>query len=151
MSTDWPPHITVATVVERDGRYLLVEERDKVTGALVFNQPAGHLEPGETLFDAARRETLEESGWEVELLGLLGWALYTAPTNGVTYYRSTFIARPLRQHSDRELDPDILRTHWLDYGEIRANSARMRSPLVLAAIEQARSGTRYPLDALQHL
>ncbi|TXS92892.1 NUDIX hydrolase [Parahaliea maris] len=151
MSTDWPPHVTVATVVERDGRYLLVEERDKVTGDLVFNQPAGHLEPGETLFDAARRETLEESGWEVELLGLLGWALYTAPSNGVTYYRSTFIARPLHQRSELALDPDILRTHWLDYGEILANSARMRSPLVLAAIEQARSGTRYPLDALQHL
>lgn len=151
MSTPWPPHITVATVVEQEGRYLLVEERDKVTGQLVLNQPAGHLEPGETLFEAARRETLEETRWEVELQGLLGWALYTAPSNGVTYYRSTFIARPLRQRTELELDPDILRTHWLDYGEILASSARMRSPLVLSAVEQARSGTRYPLNALQHL
>ncbi|GAB3271715.1 NUDIX hydrolase [Parahaliea aestuarii] len=151
MSDNWPPHITVATVVENQGRYLLVEERDKVTGALVFNQPAGHLEAGESLFDAARRETLEESGWEVELLGLLGWALYTAPSNGVTYYRSTFLARPLREREGAVLDADILATHWFDYGEILAKSARMRSPLVLAAVEQARSGTLYPLDALQHL
>ncbi len=151
MSDTWPPHITVATVVEDQGRYLLVEERDKVTGKRVFNQPAGHLEPGESLFDAARRETLEESGWEVELLGLLGWALYTAPSNGVTYYRNTFLARPVRQHSGAALDADILASHWLDYGEILAKSARMRSPLVLAAVQQARSGTLYPLDALQHL
>ncbi|WP_241505753.1 NUDIX hydrolase [Parahaliea mediterranea] len=150
MDKPWPPHITVATVVQHQGRYLLVEERDKVTGARVFNQPAGHLEPGESLLDAARRETLEESGWEVELQGLLGWALFRAPSNGVTYYRTTFLARPLQQRSGAVLDADILATHWLNYGEILAKSARMRSPLVLAAVEQARSGTLYPLDALQH-
>ena len=72
----WAPHVTVATVVERDGRYLLVEERDKTSGELVFNQPAGHLEAGESISAAALRETLEETGWEVELLGLLGIALY---------------------------------------------------------------------------
>ena len=86
---DWHAHLTVACVVERDGRYLMVEERDKASGELVFNQPAGHLEPGETLAAAALRETLEETGWRIELSGVLGMALYTVPTSGVTYYRTT--------------------------------------------------------------
>ena len=66
-TTDWPPHVTVATVVERDSRYLMVEEQDHISEGLVFNQPAGHVDPGETLREAALRETLEETGWEVEL------------------------------------------------------------------------------------
>ena len=65
--TAWPPHVTVAVVVEQDGRYLMVEEQDELAGGLVFNQPAGHLDPGEGLLEAALRETLEETGWEVEL------------------------------------------------------------------------------------
>jgi 8-oxo-dGTP pyrophosphatase MutT (NUDIX family) len=144
----WAPHVTVATVIERDGRYLLVEERDKTTGALVFNQPAGHLEAGESITAAALRETLEETGWEIELLGVLGIALYTAPGNGVSYYRTTFVGKPLRHLENAALDPDIHTTHWLDYEEILANSARMRSPLVLAAIEQQRRGICYPLDLI---
>ena len=144
----WAPHVTVATVIERDGRYLLVEERDKTSGALVFNQPAGHLEAGESVTAAALRETLEETGWEIELLGVLGIALYTAPGNGVTYYRTTFVGKPLRQLENATLDPDIHTIHWLDYEEIVANSARMRSPLVLAAIEQQRRGICYPLDLI---
>lgn len=143
---DWQPHVTVATVVVQDGRYLIVEERDKSSGELVFNQPAGHLEAGESLQQAALRETLEETAWEIELRGLLGIALYTAPGNGVTYYRTTFLARPLRQLPNAPLDPDIHAVHWLDYEAIRNNSARMRSPLVLKAIEQQRRGLCYPLD-----
>ena len=103
----WTPHVTVATVVERANRYLLVEERDKNTGELVFNQPAGHLESGESLPGAALRETLEETGWEVELTGVLGVALYSAPTNGITYHRTTFLATPLRPVENARLDPDI--------------------------------------------
>lgn len=151
MDRDWHAHVTVATVVEHDGRYLLVEERDKVSGEAVFNQPAGHLEPGESLQAAALRETLEETGWRVELAGVLGLVLYTAPSNGVTYYRNTFLARPLEAVKGARLDPDILAVHWLDYGEIRANSARMRSPLVLAAVEQSRSGEVYPLSLIGQL
>lgn len=146
--TGWYPHVTVATVVERDGHYLLVEERDKGSGRLVFNQPAGHLERGESLQQAALRETLEETGWEVSLQGILGMALYTAPGNGVTYFRTNFSASAIGQQDGAILDPDILAVHWLDYGAILANSARMRSPLVLAAIEQHRSGLRYPLDLI---
>ncbi len=143
--SEWPPHVTVATVIERDGYYLMVEERDKSTGELVFNQPAGHLDPGETILDAALRETREETGWVVELTGLLGVALYTA-RNGVVYYRTTFLARPLQAIAGAEIDPDIHAVHWLAYEEIRANSARMRSPLVLAAIEQHRKGLCSPLE-----
>jgi 8-oxo-dGTP pyrophosphatase MutT (NUDIX family) len=144
----WYAHVTVATVVERDSHYLLVEERDKSSGRIVFNQPAGHLERGESLQQAALRETLEETGWRVALEGVLGLALYTAPGNDVTYYRTTFVARALRHQADAQLDPDIIAVHWLDYEAILANSARMRSPLVLAAIEQHRSGLRYPLDLI---
>jgi ADP-ribose pyrophosphatase YjhB (NUDIX family) len=144
----WLPHVTVATVVEQQGRYLLVEERDKVTGEMVFNQPAGHLEEGETLVQAAVRETLEETAWEVEPTGVLGIALYTAPTNGVTYNRICFVARAVRHLENRSLDPDISNIHWLDYEAIVRNSARMRSPLVIASIEQYREGHCYPLDLI---
>ena len=146
--TAWQPHVTVATVIASGGRYLLVEERDKHSGELVFNQPAGHLEQGETLAAAALRETLEETGWEVRLQGILGVALYTAPANDVTYYRTTFLAAPIGPVADAILDADIHAVHWLDYEAIRANSARMRSPLVLASIELHRRDICYPLDLI---
>ena len=145
--SNWPPRVTVATVVERDGRYLIVEERDKTSGEMVFNQPAGHLEQGETLIDAAYRETLEETRWEVGLSAVLGIALYNAP-NGNTYLRHTFLATPEREQTGRELDPDITATHWMTYEELLAQSGKMRSPLVLAAIEQHRKGICYPLDLI---
>ena len=144
----WLPHVTVATVIEQEGRYLLVEERDKTSGLMVFNQPAGHLEEGETLAQAALRETLEETGWTVELLGVLGIALYTAPGNGITYNRISFIAKPIAALENAVLDTDITDIHWLEYEEILYNSARMRSPLVIAAIEQYRKGHCYPLDLI---
>lgn len=146
----WQPHITVATVIVRDGKYLMVEERDKTSGKLVFNQPAGHLDPDESLAAAALRETLEETGWQVELQGVLGIALYTAPGNGVTYYRTTFLASPLHPVADARLDPDIHAVHWLDYEEILASSASMRSPLVISDIQRHRSGVFYPLDLTGH-
>src|SRR5690554_476316 len=96
---NWHAHVTVATVIEDNGRFLLVEEQQR--GRLVLNQPAGHLEPGETLIEAAVRETLEETGWTVEVLGLVGVGLYTAPSNGVTYYRTTFFGRPLSHDPQR--------------------------------------------------
>ena len=146
--TVWAPHVTVATVVEQDEKYLLVEERDKSSGKVVFNQPAGHLEPGETLASAALRETREETGWEVSLRGILGIALFTAPGNGITYYRTTFLGSPEHQLENAALDPDIIAVHWLDYEAILAKSARMRSPLALASIELQRRGICYPLDLI---
>lgn len=146
--SQWTPHVTVACVIEKDGKYLMVEERDKTTKEMVFNQPAGHLDPGESLEQAALRETLEETAWEIELTGILSVALYRAPGNGVTYYRTTFLAKALKQIENRTLDPDIHAVHWLDYEAILARSARMRSPLVLAVIEQQRQGICYPLDLI---
>ena len=142
--TDWHAHVTVATVIERDGLFLLVEEA--AAEGLVYNQPAGHLDPGENLTQAALRETLEETGWHVELLGLVGLALYTAPGNGVTYHRTTFFGRPLREEPSFDLDRNIVRCLCLSHAEMLAESAKMRSPLVLGAVEQYRRGHRWPLD-----
>ena len=148
MTTDsrpWLPRVTVATVVFDGSRYLLVEEVAEA-GTPVFNQPAGHLEPGETLAQAACRETLEETGWEVELEALLGASLLTNSLTGITYYRTSFLARPLRQQGGASSEPGILGPRWLDYEDIIANRARLRSESVLATIEQHRSGRRFPID-----
>ena len=143
---EWLPHVTVATVVETDGKYLLVEEMSD--GKLVFNQPAGHLDANETLAQAAVRETVEETGWTVALQGIVGIALYTSPRNQVTYHRTTFFARAISHDPHSELDQGIVRTVWLSYEEMLANSARMRSELVIRSVEQYRNGHRYPLDMI---
>jgi len=146
----WVPHITVACVIHKDGKYLMVEERDKFSGELVFNQPAGHLDDGESISDAAVRETLEETGWRVALTGVLCMALHRAPTNNITYYRTTFLATPLERVENAVIDADIHAVHWLDYEEILDRSARMRSPVALAVIERHRQGIFYPLDLILH-
>jgi ADP-ribose pyrophosphatase YjhB (NUDIX family) len=146
--SQWAPHATVACVVEKDGKYLMVEERDKFSGEMVFNQPAGHLEDGESIQDAALRETLEETGWQVELIGVQGIALYRAPKRGITYCRTTFVATALGPVKNAVLDPDIHAVHWLDYEEILTLSARMRSPITLDVIERHRRGICHPLDLI---
>ncbi|VVP87277.1 Phosphatase NudJ [Pseudomonas fluorescens] len=143
----WHPHITVATIVEDQGRYLLVEEFK--AGQHVFNQPAGHLEPNESLSQAALRETLEETAWEVELTGLVGIYLYTAPSNGVTYQRICFAARPVRHHIDRPLDSDITRALWMTREELLADPARWRSELVPRCIDDYLAGPLHSLDLLR--
>ena len=139
----WMPHVTVATVVFRDGRYLLVEEL--IDGRNVLNQPAGHLEPGETLIEAARRETLEETGWEVTIEAVLGASLFTSATSGISFLRTSFLANTLRHDTKRSLDHGVVATRWLGYEEILAARDRLRSESVLATIEQHRSGRRFPL------
>ena len=143
---EWYAHVTVATIVERDGKFLLVEEQSD--NGLVFNQPAGHLEKDETLQQAAIRETLEETGWSVALKGVVGIGLYTAPTNGVTYQRVTFYAESTRHHPERELDTGIIGARWLSLEEIRAQSDKLRSPLVLEVIQRYLDGHRYPLEMI---
>ncbi len=104
----WYPHTTVATIVEQNGRFLMVEEKE--AGQQVFNQPAGHLDANESLFEAALRETLEETAWEVELTAYLGTYQYLSDANGITYIRHCFIAQPRRHDPKRALDPDIVQS-----------------------------------------
>lgn len=143
----WLAHSSVATIVEQDGRFLMVEERDG--DKLVFNQPAGHLDEGETLFAAAVRETLEETAWDVELTHLLGLYHYRAP-NGVTYIRHCFAARPLRHHPQRELDTPIVAAHWLTAAEILDPAFAARSPIVRRSLQDYLDGHRYPLSLIHH-
>ena len=143
----WHPHVTVATIVEDQGRFLLVEEQ--ADGREVLNQPAGHLEPAESLLEAALRETLEETGWEVELSAVTGIYLYTAPSNGVTYQRVCFAARPVRHHPERALDDGIIDPRWLSRDELAAQPQRWRSHLVLRCIDDYLAGGRYPLALIR--
>lgn len=139
------PHVTVATVIEKDGKYLMVEETgDDQT---VLNQPAGHLEENETLAEAAIRETLEETAWEIRLTGVLGTSLYTSSNNGISYYRTTFIAEALRK-TQRILDPAIIRALWLSAEEIKSHPSPPRSPLVLQDISKHQRGVSFSLDLI---
>lgn len=140
------PHITVATVVPDGDRFLMVEENSN--GRIVYNQPAGHLESGETLAQAALRETLEETGWHVRLEALLGIYHYTSSANNITYIRHCFIAAPLQEVENATLDPDIIAAMWLTEDDILARSAQLRSPIVLDAIRDYRRGIAHPLTVI---
>lgn len=145
----WQPDVTVATLVVRDGRLLMVEER--VRGELVLNQPAGHLEPDETLIDAARRETVEETGWEVDPIAFVGAYQWKSPDTGRHYLRMAFEAAARHHHADRALDEGIERALWMAPDELLAARERHRSPLVWRVVEDYLAGRRYPLAALNHL
>jgi ADP-ribose pyrophosphatase YjhB (NUDIX family) len=137
----------VAAIVERDGRFLLVEE--EAEGRVVLNQPAGHLDEGETLIDAVIRETLEETAWQVEPMALLGVYRWPHPTKDITYLRFAFIARALSEEAGRALDHGCLRALWLTPEEIRAARARHRSPQVERCLDDYLAGACYPLDLLR--
>ena len=138
----WRPDVTVATIVPRAGEFLLVEEI--VRGELVLNQPAGHLEPDESLHAAALRETLEETGWTVELTDLIGVYQWTSPDDGASSCASRLLRSRLRTMR-RALDAGIVRALWLTRAEIAAQAARLRSPMVLRNIDDWLAGQRFPL------
>ncbi len=142
----WAPHVTVATVVVRDGELLLVEE--SIDGHAVLNQPAGHLEPGESLAAAAVRETLEETGWTVALTAFIGTYQWTAP-DGTPFLRFAYAAEPLSHDPARPLDAGILRALWLAPAALQAEAARLRSPLVWAVVADYLAGQRYPLSLVK--
>lgn len=144
----WQPDVTVATLVVDGGRLLCVEER--VGGRLVINQPAGHLEPDESLQDAAVRETLEETGWNVRLTAFVGAYQWKAGT-GRHYLRFAFAGDPVSHDPGRTLDDGIERALWMSPGELQDAGARHRSPLVWRAAADFLAGQRYPLSMLNQL
>lgn len=143
----WLPHSSVATIVEKDGLFLMVEETDGASH--VFNQPAGHLEANETLFEAAVRETLEETCWQVELTDFLGLYHYPAP-NGITYIRHCFVAKALSFRPECSLDEGIIAPHWLSAETILAPDFKARSPLVRKVLIDYLHGNRFPLSLVYH-
>lgn len=145
----WQPDVTVATVVVRDGRLLCVEER--TNGHVVINQPAGHLEPDESLLEAALRETLEETAWDVRLTAFIGAYQWKAPETSRHYLRFAFAAEPVREHPGRSLDTGILRALWMTPEELAAARERHRSPLVWQVVEDFLGGRRQPLSMLHKL
>ncbi|WP_426690066.1 NUDIX hydrolase [Rhodanobacter ginsengiterrae] len=145
----WRPHVTVACVVADGDRYLMVEE--EVAGRLAYNQPAGHLDDGESLLAAACRETLEETGWTVELQHLIGVHQWRSTEHGDAVVRFSFAARPVSHHPDRPLDSDIRRALWLSRAQIAALGDRLRSPMILQSIDLWLGGQRLPLDSLSCL
>lgn len=144
----WKPSVTVAAVVERAGRFLLVEE-DTRRGRL-FNQPAGHLDPGESLLQAVTRETLEETAHTFIPTGLLGVYQYHSTTDDMTYIRFAFTGEITGHDPARALDTGIVRAVWLSADEIRSEAARHRSPLVMRCMDDYLAGRRYPLAVLHH-
>ena len=145
----WKPHVTVAAVVQRDGKFLLVEE--ETDAGLAFYQPAGHLEVGESLLDAVVREALEATAYHfvpTHLVGVYNWK--HPDKDDITYLRFAFAGELRGFEPDRPLDEGIVAAHWLTLDEIRATQARHRSPLILRCIEDMLAGKRYPLDLLVH-
>lgn len=139
--------MTVAAIIEQDGRFLLVEEETEQ--GLRFNQPAGHLDPGESLITAVSRETLEETAYDFTPQAVIGIYHHTVEGSGITYIRFAFCGALGAHQSGRPLDTGIVRTVWLTPAEIRACAARHRTPLVMRCIDDYLSGSRFPLSVLR--
>ncbi len=142
----WAPHVTVACVAECEGRFLLVEE--EADGHLVYNQPAGHLEPGESLIEAVTRETREESGLSFAPTHLVGVYRWSPPESARTYLRFCFAGSTTTAEPDRPLDPEIRRVLWLTRSEVNTLLPHLRSPLVLRCIDDYLRGSRHSLELL---
>ncbi len=145
----WSAHVVVACVVERDGRFLVVEER--INGETMINQPAGHWEQGETLVEGAIREALEETAWSVTPTAVLGLYHHEPEDLGYGFLRVAFVATADREHPERALDAGIERAVWLTRTELQARASEHRSPMVLRCIDDYLAGRRFPLDMLVHL
>ena len=142
------PSVTVAAIIERHGRYLLVEE--ETDDGIRINQPAGHLEANESIVSAAVRETLEETAHAFSPTSLVGIYRWQQPAGQLTYVRFAFCGELGSRERGRELDRGILRTLWLTPDQLRACRPAHRSPLVLRCVEDHLAGQRYPLDILVH-
>lgn len=153
MNAIWKPDVTVAAIIERGGRFLVVEEEvsDGTQGRVIrYNQPAGHLEAGESLIEACVRETLEETAWEFRPQALVGIYQWPRPDRAQTYLRFAYAGALGEEVAGRALDQGILQALWLSLEEIRALGSKLRSPLVLQCIRDYLAGQRYPLDLVKH-
>ena len=146
MDERWKPNVTVAAIVEQEGRYLLVEE--ETADGLKLNNPAGHLDPGESLLDAVAREALEETACAFRPTFLVGVYLARSQPEGTTYLRFAFAGEASAPIAGWKLDHGIVRTLWLTPAEIEAARARHRSPLLWRCIQDHQAGRRYPLALL---
>jgi NADH pyrophosphatase NudC (nudix superfamily) len=144
---NWSPHITVASVLERNSEFLLVEEN--VDGQLVLNQPAGHWENGESLIEATVRETLEETAWHYQPTHITGIYQWTHPVSSETYLRFCFTGTLLERDHGRQLDKGIERAVWLTHDQMQLRSQDHRSPLVLKCVNDYLSGKRFELSMFQ--
>ena len=142
----WKPHATVAAIVERDNKFLMVEEL--IHGDKVFNQPAGHLDPDETLIDAVKRETLEETAWHFEPQAITGIYLWKHPDNGESFLRIAFSGTCHDHDPEQSLDDGILQAVWKSRDELIEQQQRLRSPMVLNCIDDYLAGKNFPLDML---
>ncbi len=148
--TDSPrPAVTVATIVVRDGAFLCVEEHTR--SGVRINQPAGHLEPGESIVAAAARETLEETGYHVVPVALVGIYRWQAPGTASTFVRFAFEAHVTAHDAGRPLDRGIVRADWFDYATLTARRAEHRSPLVIRCVDDFLRGQRMPLSLLTEM
>lgn len=145
-AVNWKPNVTVAAVVERDGRFLLVEEHTE--SGLRLNQPAGHLDEGESVIAAVVRETIEETAWEFTPEHLVGIYRWRPAERDITYLRFAFCGRLGAHDSSRRLDEGIVRALWLSPDDIRAGQNHHRSPLVLRCMDDYLAGVRAPLALL---
>ena len=145
----WKPHATVAAVIEREGKFLIVEEESE--GRIVYNQPAGHLDPGESLVEAAIRETREETAWQFHPEAITGIYRWVQPITGQTFLRAAFCGHCDDHQPDQVLDEGIIRAVWLSREELLQQGEKLRSPMVIRCIDDYLSGHRYPLDMLTDL
>ena len=143
----WKPHVTVAAIIERHHQFLLVEEH--TNNGVAFNQPAGHLEPGESLFDAIQREVSEETAWQFTPEYITTIQLWRKNPDAPSFLRVCFAGTCHSFQAEQSLDEDIIATHWLTRDEIVAKKNTLRSPLVLTTIDQYLQGEHHPLSLLK--
>ncbi len=144
----WKPNVTVAAVIERNGSFLLVEE--ETDDGIRFNQPAGHLDEGESLVAACAREAREETAWGFTPTSLVGIYQWPRPQGDITYLRFAFAGQLGDHEEGRPLDAGILRAVWLTPEEIEASRDRHRSPLIWQCVQDWLAGRRFPLDVIRH-
>jgi 8-oxo-dGTP pyrophosphatase MutT (NUDIX family) len=143
----WKPHVTVAAVIEKNSRFLLIEE--ETSNGLAFNQPAGHLEKGESIISAVKREVSEETAWKFDPEYIVSIQLWRKNPDFPVFLRVCFAGKVHSHHADQVLDDGIIATHWLTHEEITEKKSQLRSPLVLKTVETYLSGEQYPLSLLK--